>query len=96
MQMSNLSSAFLANEFAFSQRNFSRTVKEITGMDTTHYIRTMRLEKACDLLRSTSMSINDVSMKTGFESSNYFCRVFKKEMGMTPGEYRNSNMEADA
>ncbi|MBU5305822.1 AraC family transcriptional regulator [Eubacterium callanderi] len=45
-------------------------------------------EGACYLLKSTNLSISEISVKTGFEDANYFSRQFKKHTGLTPKEYR--------
>lgn len=86
---SDLSSSVLANEFCISQRHFNRRVKAITGKDTPHFIRSRRISFACTLLTQTTLSISEIYVKCGIESANYFSRVFKTEMGMTPTAYRN-------
>jgi AraC family L-rhamnose operon transcriptional activator RhaR/AraC family L-rhamnose operon regulatory protein RhaS len=62
------------------------------SMNTTPiaYLNQLRLEKACDLLRSTHQSITDIAFDVGFSDSNYFSRTFKKFMGSSPRDYRNS------
>lgn len=84
----SLSSETLAVDFCLSQRHFSRKVKSVTGVNTALYIRSLRIEKACVLLRDTDHPISDIFVECGFESANYFSRVFKQEMGMSPSEYR--------
>lgn len=85
---SNLSSETLAADFCLSPRHFNRKVNAVTGMSTTLYIRHRRIEKACALLRTTDQPISDIYVKCGIESANYFSRIFKMEMGITPSEYR--------
>ena len=48
----------------------------------------LRLEMACELLLHTHLTIQQVSAQTGFGGRHYFSRVFRKEMGCTPSEYR--------
>jgi AraC-like DNA-binding protein len=55
------------------------------------YVINYRITKSCELLRDSSMSIMEISEKCGFQTSSYFSRVFCKEKGITPREYRASN-----
>jgi YesN/AraC family two-component response regulator len=54
------------------------------------YLRKIRIEKASALLSQTSKTVETVARETGFDNSNYFIRVFKLLVGMTPNEYRQS------
>ena len=51
-------------------------------------IQGVRIEKACELLRETDISVATVAKRVGFNSANYFYRVFKQWVGMTPTQYR--------
>ena len=85
----NLSTAMLAEEFCLSPRQFSRRVKEITGVDTPHYIRAARIMKARTLLTETELPISEIYLECGFESANYFARVFKQDVGISPSMFRS-------
>ena len=65
-------------------------LKKHHGMSAARYLNHFRIQKACDLLANTDALIKHLSWKVGFRDSNYFCRVFKKEVGMSPTEYRKS------
>jgi AraC-like DNA-binding protein len=54
------------------------------------YVINYRITKSCELLRDSGMSIMEISEKCGFQTSSYFSRVFCKEKGITPREYRAS------
>lgn len=86
----SMSSETLAREFCITSRHFARRVKAVTGKDPTHFIRDRRMALACNLLSNTDLPISEIFVKCGIESANYFSRVFKIEMGMTPTEYRHS------
>lgn len=90
---STLSSETLASEFCLSPRHFNRKVNAVTGMNTTLFIRSRRIEKACALLSSTELPISEIFVQCGIESASYFSRIFKKEMRLTPTEYRRCHQE---
>ncbi|MDL2300781.1 AraC family transcriptional regulator [Lachnospiraceae bacterium OttesenSCG-928-D06] len=54
------------------------------------YIDRLRIENACLLLSSTEDSITEIALESGFGSVSYFNRIFKKAVGMSPGDYRKS------
>ncbi len=54
------------------------------------YITLLRIGKAKEMLWNTDKSITEIAMSIGFNSSQYFSRVFKNYVGVTPGEYRDS------
>lgn len=85
---SDLSSTTMASEFCLSPRQFSRRVKQLTGIDTTHYIRASRILKARKLLLTTNLNMQEICLECGFESPNYFSRTFRADVGMSPTEYR--------
>lgn len=61
------------------------------GIPYARYIKKVRLEKACALLRDTDMSIMEISYAVGFNDYNYFCRTFKKEIGTPAGQYHKQH-----
>ncbi len=63
------------------------------GMSYQQYVMFKRVEQAKHLLTSeTHYKVAVVAIKSGFIDDTYFCRVFKKQTGMTPMEYRNKQM----
>lgn len=79
----------LAEQFSISSRYIRKEFQKRLGLSASEYIMLLRINKARDLLWKTKKSITDISFSTGFGSSQYFCRVFKKMVGKTPYEYRN-------
>ncbi len=67
----------------------SRIYKEKSGIGLSEFIREQRLNKACRLLRESKMKILEIAMETGFTSSGYFARFFRKHKGISPQEYRD-------
>ncbi len=84
----DLSLGKLAEVFQISESSVSRKIKQITDCNFLDYISRKRIEYACSLLSKTDMSINDISKAAGYENDITFRRLFKKHMGITPGEYR--------
>jgi len=71
-----------------SRSNLFRKIKALTGESATGFIRSVRLNKARELLLNTDMNVTEVCFATGFSSPNYFSRVFQEVFGMAPSEVR--------
>lgn len=84
----DLSQATVAKMAGVSKDYFSRIFKNVTGMNYSKWLNTIRLEKATALLSQNDMPLTEVAMLAGFKSIPSFNRVFRDEKGMTPGEYR--------
>lgn len=78
----------LAEKFALSPNYFSAIFKKKTGQTTLNYIKTIRLNKACEYLKYTDKSVAEIAKEVGYQDSQYFFKVFKKEYGQTPLAYR--------
>jgi two-component system response regulator YesN len=70
----------------------SRRFKEVTGRNLADTIMKLRMEEACRMLKNTSNRVKNIATRLGYESVAHFCRIFKKETGFTPQEYRNMNI----
>ena len=62
--------------------------KERMGMPPSEYIIELRLRHACGLLSSTDMPIGEIASLVGYDDGHFFCRLFKKKLGVSPSEYR--------
>ncbi len=67
----------------------SRLYRNITGDTLTQRINTLRIDRACSLLRDTRMQIYDIGCHVGYEIPAHFTRFFKRMTGQTPQEYRS-------
>ncbi|MFV0381495.1 MAG: response regulator [Breznakia sp.] len=83
-----LSLQTLADEFNFSYSYLSAYFNERSELSFNEYLNTIRVNKAAELLRSGQMSISEVGYEVGFSDHSYFCKVFKKQIGVTPSVYR--------
>ena len=86
-----LSTAALAEHFYMSKSHLCRIFKDATGKTPVRYLNEFRIKKACVLLNGTNERISDIAAKTGFESLYYFDRIFKKQIGVSPLNFKNPN-----
>ena len=73
-----------------SEDYLTRMFKKELGLSPWDYLNRYRIWLACRLLKNSGMSVNDVSVATGFQDQAYFCRVFKKIRGFSPSRMRSS------
>lgn len=78
----------LAEACGISSGHLRRLFMKQFGMSPIKYISHKKIERAKELLKYDLSSITDISEILGFSGVYYFCRSFKKETGLTPGEYR--------
>lgn len=81
----------MANMIQISEGNFLRIFKEATGKDPIDYLMDIRIKQAMEFLNDLSLSVTDIAYKTGFNDSNYFTRIFRKIVGVTPTKYRKQS-----
>ena len=67
---------------------FSKIFKEETGENFIEYLTRVRIDKAKELLVDENVSVKEAGIKSGYSDPNYFSRIFKKQMDMTPSEYK--------
>ena len=72
---------------------FSKIFKEGTGENFIEYLTNIRMEKAKELLNSTDYSMKEICAMVGYSDPNYFSRSFKKNVGVTPTEYKEGKGE---
>lgn len=79
----------IAGVFGYSDVYFCKLFKQNFGKNFITYLNEYRMDKAKRLLADPLINIKDVSINAGYRDANYFTRVFKRMVGMTPSEYRN-------
>lgn len=84
----DLSLSRLADTFRVSESTISRRIRSFTGYNFLDYVTGRRIAHACTLLTETDMPIQDIAAATGYLNDVTFRRLFKKQMGLTPSEYR--------
>lgn len=86
----DLSLKSLSASFGLTPNYLSQIFKNETGESFVSYLNRLRIERACVLLKTSSVKISEIVRQVGYNDSQYFYRVFKKYVGQTPIEYRMS------
>ena len=77
-------------EMGTSKSTLYKKLKSLTGLNTSAFIRNIRLKAACRIMeeKGSSVRISDLAYAVGFNDPKYFSSCFKKEFGMLPTEYQ--------
>lgn len=78
----------LASQLAVSPRTFIRRFNQATGKPPKQYFQKLRIDEAKRLLESTALSVDDITEKVGYLDVSSFRRLFKREVALSPTEYR--------
>ncbi len=84
----NLSLEDVSRQVNISSYYLSRIFKETTGENFIDYLTNLRIERAKDLISKTQYSMKEICNMCGYSDPNYFSKSFKKNVGVTPTEYR--------
>ena len=85
---SDLTVAALARRMNLSERQFARVFKSELGVTPAAHIETMRLECACRLLETTTLSVDHVASTSGYGTTETMHRAFRRRLNTTPGQHR--------
>lgn len=83
----------IAGKSNISVRHLNRIFRSYYQMTPIAYMLTLRLERACSLLKHSSLPITQISYECGFNDSNYFTRQFRKAYGVSPKVYRQNHID---
>ena len=83
-----LSNEELAENCGFSTAHFVRLFRQYTGCTPHRYRLDALVQKACSLLRETSLSVKEVAFTLGVDNPLYFSNLFRRSLGVSPREYR--------
>jgi AraC family transcriptional regulator len=83
-----LALADLAGVACLSPYHFSRSFKQAVGLGPQRYVMHRRLERAKTLMRRTNQPLAWVAQESGFTDQSHLTSIFRREMGVTPGQYR--------
>lgn len=86
----DISAGDVAGILGYSDVYFSKIFKQLFDDTFINYLTRVRIDKAKVLLKDVSFNIKEVGASVGYTDSNYFTKVFKRSVGMSPSEYRGS------
>ncbi|EDM37153.1 transcriptional regulator [Pedobacter sp. BAL39] len=78
----------LAKRIDFSTSHFSSLFKKATGMSPLDYFIHLKMQKACIMLYTTEVKVKDIAIGLGYDDPFHFSRIFKKNMNVSPNQYR--------
>lgn len=85
----DLSTEFLCDKLGVSSSKLYRKIKELTDLAPNEFIRTIRLKKSAELLKTKKYNVSEVTNLVGFNDPLYFSRCFKKQFGFPPSKLIN-------
>ena len=91
----DLSVARLCELGEFNEKMLYRKLKQLTGLSTVEYIRSVRLKKAAVLLQNGNFTVSEAMYSVGFSNASYFTRAFSAQYGKTPSEYLRQYKKQD-
>ena len=86
----------IAAENGLAVRTLTALFAETLHMTPVQYMNAYRISVACERFQTTSMTVAEVAKWSGFDDVKYFSRVFRKEKGMSPQEYKKKKPNEDA
>ena len=78
----------MAKAVGLGRSVFYERLKSLVGVSPIDFLRQLRMQRAKELIKRSSMNVSQVAYAVGFTDPKYFTKCFKKETGMTPSEYR--------
>ena len=81
----------VASEAGFSEKYFSTLFSRKMGMSFSSYMKHLRIHHAKTMLKETSMKLKEISEAVGYNSVEYFVRVFSAQEGVSPSSYRKQS-----
>ena len=85
--------AAMSRRLGTSYSTLRRTFRRHTGLAPNQYLLQIRIRKAESLLNTTTIPIQEIAEKTGFQSMYYFSRIFRIKTGLSPREYRKKSLQ---
>lgn len=83
---------YVCDMYRYNSKYVSRKFREETGMSFSDYLQSCRIHHACNRLKETDRSVQEIATSIGYRDALYFSKVFRKQMGMSPSEYRKQHL----
>lgn len=87
----DISAKDVAGILGYSDVYFSKVFKQLFDDNFINYLTKIRIDRAKVLLKDVSFNIKEIGKSVGYADSNYFTKVFKRSIGMSPSEYRSKH-----
>ncbi len=78
----------ISSHFFISKYHLCRIFNKNLGIPLITYLNTIKIREACSMIKEGKQNLTEIAMQCGFNSSSYFCKVFKAEKGISPTEYK--------
>lgn len=78
----------MAEVMGYRRTIFFKKIKALTGQTPAEYIKTLRMNRAAELLREETITVAEVCYKVGINDPHYFAKVFKQQFGISPKKYQ--------
>lgn len=79
----------LCHSLAISRTQLHRKLKAVTGLSTSYVVRSIRLQRAKQLLETSDLNVSEVGYAVGYTNSSHFTQDFRKEFGKPPREFKS-------
>ena len=91
--MKEISLTEISERLGIHPNYLSTLFKTETGITYSQYLRSLRVKKASEMMRTTYVKVNEIAERVGYSDTASFYRVFKEELGMSPARYKRSLSE---
>jgi AraC-like DNA-binding protein len=85
-----ITTSMIAQELGYNADYLGRIYRKVYGCTLTEAIHNRRINEACDFLLDSNLTIEQIAQKCGFKDPDYFRRVFRRQMRLSPGDYRSA------
>ena len=89
----NIPVSRLVAHTGYSRARLFTLFKEHTGLSPNDYLMRLRIGESKKLLSDGTQSVREIALECGFQDDKYFCRLFKRQTGMTPLAFRRKNLD---
>ncbi len=86
----------LGSELKYNKKYLSTLFKRHVGVGIVEYLHSVRIQHACTMLKQGFSSVGDVALRCGYPDAQYFSKVFKRRMGMSPRAYMEASKKETA
>lgn len=91
MENENFDTNALCKAMSLSRTQLFRRVKSLIKQAPANHIKTIRLQRAKELLETTDGTVSEIAFKTGFQTISHFTKIFKKQYGILPSVFSRAN-----